>query len=194
MPRPSLRTLLLLSSFVASCGLFVAGCGAGANKSSAPFSAEPAPQAPATSSAEAEKAEEPATLEEAEVALSRAQTELDSALGPVAFAAPPAQDQASGSAAPAPAPAAEPKAGAPAEERAPSPSKAQRTESEASRAEGASKKEASDCALACRAFQSLNRAVDAVCRLDSGGERCSRARRVAADAQARVASCSCQAP
>ena len=38
------------------------------------------------------------------------------------------------------------------------------------------KKEASDCALACRAFQSLTRAVDAVCRLDSGGERCSRAR------------------
>ena len=185
MRRPPLRALLLLS-------LFVAGC---ARQSSAPIAAEPAPQAPATTAADAEKAEEPATLEEAEVALSRAQSELDSALGPVAFATPPAADQASGSAAPAPAPAQEPKAGAPAEERAPSPSKAQRQqESEASRGEGASKKEASDCALACRAFQSLNRAVDAVCRLDSGGERCSRARRVAADAQARVASCSCQAP
>jgi hypothetical protein len=184
MRRPPLRALLLLS-------LFVGGCG---RASSAPVAAEPPPAAPVTSAADAEKAEEPATLEEAEVALSRAQSELDSALGPVAFATPPAADQASGSAAPAPAPAQEPKAGAPAEERAPSPSKAQRQESEASRAEGANKKEANDCALACRAFQSLNRAVEAVCRLDSGGERCSRARRVASDAQARVASCSCRTP
>lgn len=181
LPRALLLALLLLP-----------GCGKHATEPEA-AAPEPAPaQAPSTVSAEAdEKADEPATLEEAEAALARAQSELDAALGPLAFATPPSTaDQSSGA---APPPAAAPKAGAPAEER-PAPSRPSRAESEASRPEAASKKEASDCALACRAFQSLNRAVDAVCRLDSGGERCSRARRVASEAEARVASCSCPAP
>ncbi len=185
-----MRRSLLPASLLAL--LLLPGCGRHASESEttlperAPAQAAPPPLA----STAAEEPEQPATLEEAEAALARAQTELEAALGPIAFATPPpaAADQASG-AAPAPAP----KAGAPAQERA-APSKAQRPEGEASRAESASKKEASDCALACRAFQSLNRAVDAVCRLDTGGERCSRARRVAADAQAKVASCSCPAP
>jgi len=50
------------------------------------------------------------------------------------------------------------------------------------------------CEEACRAFSSLSRAANAVCRLDgNGGTHCSRAKHVLADAQLRVASCSCPA-
>lgn len=50
------------------------------------------------------------------------------------------------------------------------------------------------CEEACRAFSSLSRAANAVCRLDgNGGTHCSRAKHVLADAQQRVASCSCPA-
>jgi hypothetical protein len=48
------------------------------------------------------------------------------------------------------------------------------------------------CEEACRAFSSLTRAANAVCRLDGRtGTHCSRAKQVQADAQQRVASCSC---
>lgn len=49
------------------------------------------------------------------------------------------------------------------------------------------------CENACRAFSSLSRAASAVCRLDSSSSNshCTRARRVVADSQQRVASCSC---
>jgi hypothetical protein len=48
------------------------------------------------------------------------------------------------------------------------------------------------CEDACRAFSSLTRAANAVCRLDgSSGTHCTRAKHVLADAQLRVASCSC---
>jgi len=48
------------------------------------------------------------------------------------------------------------------------------------------------CEDACRAFSSLTRAANAVCRLDgSSGAHCTRAKHVLADAQQRVASCSC---
>jgi hypothetical protein len=50
------------------------------------------------------------------------------------------------------------------------------------------------CEEACRAFSSLSRAASAVCRLDgSKGTHCSHAKQVLADAQQRVASCSCPA-
>ena len=50
------------------------------------------------------------------------------------------------------------------------------------------------CEEACRAFSSLARAARAVCRLDgSAGVHCSRAKVMLADAQQRVASCSCPA-
>lgn len=51
------------------------------------------------------------------------------------------------------------------------------------------------CENACRAFSSLSRAASAVCRLDSSSSNshCLRARRVVADSQQRVASCSCPA-
>jgi hypothetical protein len=49
------------------------------------------------------------------------------------------------------------------------------------------------CDNACRAFASLSRAANAVCRLDGdSGSHCSRAKRVVADSQQRVASCACQ--
>jgi len=48
------------------------------------------------------------------------------------------------------------------------------------------------CENACRAFSSLSRAASAVCRLDgNGGSHCAHAKRVVADSQHRVASCSC---
>ena len=48
------------------------------------------------------------------------------------------------------------------------------------------------CEEACRAFSSLSRAASAVCRLDgSSGTHCSHAKQVLADAEHRVASCSC---
>jgi hypothetical protein len=48
------------------------------------------------------------------------------------------------------------------------------------------------CENACRAFSSLTRAANAVCRLDgNGGSHCTHAKRVLADSQVRVASCSC---
>jgi hypothetical protein len=50
------------------------------------------------------------------------------------------------------------------------------------------------CENACRAFSSLSRAASAVCRLDGdSGRHCGRAKRVLADSQQRVASCSCAA-
>jgi hypothetical protein len=50
------------------------------------------------------------------------------------------------------------------------------------------------CDDACRAFSSLSRAASAVCRLDgSSGTHCSHAKHVLADAEQRVASCSCPA-
>jgi len=48
------------------------------------------------------------------------------------------------------------------------------------------------CENACRAFSSLSRAADAVCRLDgSRGAHCTRAKRIVVDSEPRVASCSC---
>jgi hypothetical protein len=53
-------------------------------------------------------------------------------------------------------------------------------------------KEVSACETACKAFSSLSRASDAVCRLDEGGgQRCERAKKIREDASRRVASCGC---
>lgn len=50
------------------------------------------------------------------------------------------------------------------------------------------------CVTACKAFGSLQRAKDAVCRLDAQppAARCARAESIVREAQARVASCSCR--
>ena len=50
-----------------------------------------------------------------------------------------------------------------------------------------------NCATACRAFASLRRAADAICRLAGPGEqaRCARARGTVTDSERRVAGCGC---
>lgn len=59
---------------------------------------------------------------------------------------------------------------------------------------GAAPKSNSLCEDACRAFSSLTRAANAVCRLDGNtGNHCGHAKQVLANAQQRVASCSCPA-
>jgi len=164
--------LIVLSLFVLS------GCGGMRKGEQAPQSAPPsageaAAEAPADDVDQAsgdEAQQEPATIEEAEAALRRAQAELSSALGePVAFAQPPP----------------------PASQPAPAEAAGARDRS----MEAEKKADGPNCGLACRAFTSLSRAAQAVCRLDGdGGERCSRARQAVSDAEARVASCSCTRP
>lgn len=154
------------------------GCARGA-ESSPKSSGEPAAPGGALA-ASPEPEPEPATLAEAEQLLARAKAELDQL----------ALNQAPASAAGAPAPA--PATAAP--------------EAPADRAQRAEKSAAADeaeappapappnpCETACRAFASLGRASDAVCRLDSqGGQRCERARQIRDDAARRVASCGCK--
>jgi hypothetical protein len=141
--------------------------------------AAPAPTAPTSTQAPAEEAEaEPTTLADAEALLERARADLER----VALNEPgaPAAGAVAPSAAPTPAPsrdeASREDKAASAEQAAPPPPA----------------KEANACETACKAFSSLARASDAVCRLDSdGGKRCERARQIREDASHRVASCGC---
>ncbi|HET7543645.1 MAG TPA: hypothetical protein VFK05_27420 [Polyangiaceae bacterium] len=72
------------------------------------------------------------------------------------------------------------------------PGKATAAPSAPSAAGAAASPKTSVCEEACRAFSSLARAANAVCRLDgNGGTHCSRAKHVLEGAQQRVASCSC---
>ena len=148
-----------------------------ANEAEPPPPATPAP--PATAAAApgrgdaltAEQDAEPTTLADAEALLEKARAQLDQlALNDVRSAPAPA------AAAPAPQP------------------EARRTEksSASQKAEAEQAKPANPCETACKAFSSLTRASDAVCRLDAGdGKRCERARRIHEDASQRVASCGC---
>jgi hypothetical protein len=53
----------------------------------------------------------------------------------------------------------------------------------------------SQCDNACRAFASLNRAANAVCRLDGdAGSHCARAKKMVTDSASRIAACTCPAP
>ena len=160
----------------------VAGCGR-APDAAAPSPAvesAPAPAPPAATRddalADREQAE-PATLADAEALLEKARSELD-ALALNEPAAPVA-------------------AGAPGAATSPqkaTASEARRAEKSAAEAAPAAQapKDASPCEVACKAFASLVRASDAVCRLDTdGGKRCERAQRIRGDAQVRVAGCGC---
>ncbi len=158
----------------------LAGCG---GELTAPkSSAEPAPGAPATTTAEEAGEAEPATLADAEALLEKARLRLDRlALNEPAPAA-------AGAAAPS----------APRAQSLPSPAadEAQRADKSSSAsaeaAPPAPAKEVNTCDTACKAFSSLTRASDAVCRLDTdGGRRCERARQIREDASHRVASCGC---
>jgi hypothetical protein len=144
------------------------GCARGAESSAPKAGAEPA--APSRNLA---TEREPATLAEAEQLLARAQAELDQLA--LNEPQPPA-------AAPAPATAAP---------EAPR-DHAERSEKSAAEGEAAPAPTPSPCETACRAFASLERASEAVCRLDGeGGQRCDRARQIRDRAARRVASCGC---
>lgn len=164
-PPTSLRRLgswLLLS--------LALGCARGAESSAPKSGEEPA----AAGSLEVESEREPATLAEAEQLLARAQAELDR----LALNEP--QVPVPGAAAPATASPPPPR------------DQAERDEKSAAQAEAAPTPPPSPCESACRAFASLERASDAVCRLDSkDGQRCSRARQIRDGAARRVASCGC---
>jgi len=112
------------------------------------------------------------TLDKAEAALRRAQSVLDGlyvAEGRGVEQAAPAKKEAAPRAAPAPPPA-------PAED-----------------AEEKAKDDRSRCDTACRAFASLERAADAVCRLaGEAKDRCTRAKKLVDENGGRVASCSCR--
>ncbi len=159
----------------------LAGCG---RELSAPKSA-PAQGIPATAAPQEETDAEPATLADAEALLEKARVRLDR----LALNESPS------------APAAAAGASVPSASRAESTPSAPRDEGrradKSSSADSAAPppapaKEANSCETACKAFSSLARASDAVCRLDTdGGKRCERARQIREDASHRVASCGC---
>ena len=136
--------------------------------------AAPAPQGldqPRSTDSSA-KDEEFTNLEAAERALNQAKSDLDR----LALAEAPVQV---GRAAP--------------RDGAPKAEKKDKTAHAASAGAAASSAPNALCDNACRAFASLSRAASAVCRLDGdGGSHCSRAKKVVADSQQRVASCACQ--
>jgi hypothetical protein len=138
-----------------------------------------APEAPVTDAEKSAPADEaPAfhNMEEAQAALAKAEQELLALQGgpPTAAGAPAASAPAGGEGAPAPAAEAAP---APAPERKDDQTSASR------------------CPNMCRAFGSLSRAAEAICRLaGEADERCTRARgSVRANFQ-RIAGCRCPAP
>lgn len=151
----------------------------------------PAPQAPASEAAPsslagaaAEPEPEPQTLAEAEALLDKARADLDR----LALNEPASPSEAAaGVPARVPAAPAPPAANRSEEKRA---DQAATDQAEAPPA----KKQASVCETACKAFWSLERASDAVCRLDTegGGKRCERAKQIREDAARRVSSCSCK--
>ena len=177
------------SSGLAAVLLFVgtlAGC-AGPQRAESPAGA---PEAPATA---AKDEPEPATLAEAEALLEKARGDLDrvalneppGAPPPVTATPPAAAGAAAPSMVPAPAPRME-------SERADKSAADSASVSDGAAEERPRAKEVSACETACKAFSSLTRASDAVCRLDSdGGQRCERAKKIREDASRRVASCGC---
>ena len=172
--RASVRVWIMSLGLCASCAT-----------SPKPESAAPglpgstAPAAP--SLATGEQAEpEPQTLAEAEALLERANADLERANADLERVA---LDESAPAAARAPAATT----GAP----APAPP-VRHSRAEKAADEAPANQSQNACETACRAFSSLVRASDAVCRLDgAGGKRCERARQIREDASQRVASCSC---
>jgi hypothetical protein len=163
-----------------ACLLLLLGACAKAGSEAAPPQA-PAEAAPTSLSGAAQEPSEPATLAEAEALLEKARADLEQ----LALNEPgsPVPATAAGAPAPTPAPAAAPRA----EEK--------RATDKADEADAPpARKEPSPCETACKAFSSLERASDAVCRLDTegGGKRCERAKQIREDAARRVRSCGCK--
>jgi len=167
----------------------LAGCGM-SPKAEAPSSnseAAPAAGVPGTAlAADEDGAGEPTTLADAEARLEKARLNLERlALNqptrpPAAAGASPAPPSVT--MAPAPSPVA-PRDEARRAEKS--------TSASADAAATAPAQEPSVCETACKAFSSLTRASDAVCRLDTEGKRCVRARQIRDDASQRVSSCGC---
>jgi len=145
----------------------------------------------ALQAAEEDGAGEPTTLADAEALLEKARADLDRLAlneqgAPSAAAEAAAPPPASVQTAPAPSPAR------PRDEARRAEKSSATSADAAPAAPPAPAKEASSCETACKAFSSLTRASEAVCRLDTdGGKRCDRARQIRADASQRVASCGC---
>ncbi len=175
--RLRLQHCLILLSLAA------AACAGGGKEAEAPSTQAPEPE-PSRVPTSARGHAEPQTLAEAEELLARARADLDR----VALNEPGAPPATAGAYAPPP-PAAAP-AAEPAQDRsADKATEEKRAESEAAAPRA---KEVSPCETACKAFSSLERASDAVCRLDNeGGQRCQRARQIREDAARRVQSCGC---
>jgi hypothetical protein len=131
--------------------------------------------------AETAKEPEPSTLEEAEAQLEKAKSELDRlALNEP----PPSASQPAAAPSPAKAEAAPQRAAR---------DEARRADKSSAGAEAPEPVSAPNaCETACKAFSSLARAGDAVCRLDTeAGKRCERARRIVSEAEQRVMGCGC---
>jgi hypothetical protein len=157
--------------------LLLGACATAGSEAAAPQA--PAEAAPTSVSGSAQEQQEPATLAEAEALLEKARADLDQLALNEPGSAAPATAAAAPAPAPPPAPRAEEKRSADKADEAGAPP---------------AKKEASACETACKAFSSLERASDAVCRLDTeaGGKRCERAKQIREDAARRVSSCSCK--
>jgi hypothetical protein len=179
--------MLRPSTLCLSLSLSLAGCAARETVPAESAPAEPAPayQQPAAPSTLAGEGETFATLEQAESALARAEQELVALQG-----GPAATGGAPPAAAPTTGPADAPAAAEPAPPPAPPPPRAEGES--AAQAEKKSDDKAQNCASLCRAFASLARAADAVCRLSGEeGERCTRARGSVRSHFQRVAVCRC---
>jgi hypothetical protein len=182
------RLRLVLSVAVCSLLVGLSACAA------APMSAPTAPpsQSPEAPAAKAAEAPAPTSLSEAQAQIDQAIRELQGSGGAEKKADRP--DLSRDKSPPAPPPEPSPATGAGGLPR-PSPDDETSTKvpkpQSADGAKGTSQRE-SPCAHACRAFHSLHRAVDAVCRLAGDpSEECQKAREKESQNTPRVASCGC---
>jgi hypothetical protein len=139
------------------------------------------PEAPQTGGETAPLDQAPAfsSIEEAQAAFARAEQDLLALHG----GAPSAAGAAAATAPPATAPADSERAAEPEAEAAPAPERKD------------DKSAAGSCSGLCRAFGSLSRAADAICRLaGEADERCARARGSVRDNFKRVSVCRCPPP
>jgi hypothetical protein len=133
------------------------------------------PASPADSQPSSLRGEESyATVDEAEQGLRRAQAELTAAFG----AAPATGDAAGASPSPPPA---EPPSPGPARPPAAPPA-----------GPAAQAQEAAPCATACRAFTSMTKAADTICRLaGQTDDRCTKAQKSLEEARSSLRTCVC---
>lgn len=146
----------------------------------APAPEAPAPAEAALASTQAQDGPEPATLADAEALLEKARADLNQ----IALNEPAAVSASAGAAAP--------RTFTPAPPKATEEAKRERSSAAADSPGKPEPQAAIACETACKAFASLTRASDAVCRLDADdGKHCERARQIRQDASRRVASCGC---